>query len=97
MIASYIVHAPRRGEPSEDSGDFDKGKTILSMFMPRIIVVMAKNVPPIPTTVMVTPKDTLSMKISFQPREHVTGSPMTSLYDSASAPRPKSTKAIPVK
>jgi hypothetical protein len=67
------------------------------MFMPRIIIAMAKNVPPIPTTVMVTPKDTLSMKISFQPREHITGSPTTSRPDSASTPRPKSTKAIPVK
>jgi hypothetical protein len=84
-------------EPSEDSGGFGKGKTILSMFMPRIIIAMAKNVPPIPTTVMVTPKDRLSMKISFQPREHITDSSMTSLYDSASTQRPKSNKAIPVK
>jgi hypothetical protein len=97
MIASYIVHTPRRVEPSEDSGGFGKGKTILSMFMPRIIIAMAKNVPPIPTTVMVTPKDRLSMKISFQPREHIAGSPITPLHDSASAPRPKSTKVIPEK
>jgi hypothetical protein len=64
-----MFHAPPRVEPSEDSGDFDKGKTILSMFMPRIIIAMAKNVPPIPTTVMVTPKDKLSIEISFQARD----------------------------
>jgi hypothetical protein len=91
-----MVRAPHRGEPSEDSEDFDKGKTILSMFMPRIMIAMVEKVPPIPITVMVTPKDMLSMEISFQSREHITSSPMTSLHDSACAPRRKSTKAIPV-
>jgi hypothetical protein len=46
------------------------------MFMPTIMMAMVKKVPPIPTNVMVTPKDMLSMRISFQPREHVTGTPM---------------------
>jgi hypothetical protein len=71
-----MVHAPYRGEPCEDSGGFGKGKTILSMFMPTIMIAMVKKVPPIPTKVMVTPNDMLSMRISFQPREHVTGCPM---------------------
>jgi hypothetical protein len=46
------------------------------MFMPTIMIAMVKKVPPIPTKVMVTPKDMLSMRVSFQPREHVTGCPM---------------------
>jgi hypothetical protein len=74
-----MVHAPTRGEASEDSGGFGKGKTLLSTFTPRIMIPMVKKVAPIPMTVMVTPKDTLFMKISFQPGEHVISRPMTSL------------------
>jgi hypothetical protein len=78
-----MVHAPPRCEPSEDSGGFGKGKTLLSTFMPRIMIPMVKKVPPIPTTVMVTPKDKLSMKISFQPGEQIIGKPMAPLDSSA--------------
>jgi predicted ATPase with chaperone activity len=91
-----MVHAPPRYEPSEDLEGFGKGKTFLSTFMPKIMIPMVKKVPPIPTKVMVTPKDILSMKISFQPKEQITHRPTTSPGNSAGVTRLKSTKAIPV-
>jgi hypothetical protein len=61
-----------------------------------MMIPMVKKVPPIPTKVMVTPKEMLSMKISFQPGEQIIGRPMTPLAISAGAVRLKSTEAIPV-
>jgi hypothetical protein len=74
-----MFYAPTRGEASEDSWGFGRGKTLLSTFTPRIMIPMVKKVPPIPTKVTVTPKDTLSMKISFQPGELVIVSQVMSL------------------
>jgi hypothetical protein len=91
-----MIHPPHRVEPFEDSEDFGKGKTALSMFMPRIIIAMVKKVPPIPITVMVTPKDKLSMKISFQPRDG-TDNMVTSLGNSAYDVRVKMPKVSPAR
>jgi hypothetical protein len=91
-----MIHPPHRVEPSEDSEGFGKGKTTLSIFVPRIIIPMVKKVPPIPTKVMVTPKDKLSMKISFQPRDG-TDNMLTSLGNSAYDVRLKMPKVSPAR